>query len=67
MGGGKGGSSTTVQAYQPTEEEKQLWRLQAQYQEAVMPNALKLNEKAGNLLWDTIGDTQVDYNALNNY
>lgn len=31
-----------------------------------MPNALKLNEKAGNLLWDTIGDTQVDYNALNN-
>lgn len=66
MGGGKGGgSSTTVQSYQPTEEEKQLWRLQAQYEQAVMPNSLKLNERAGNLLWDSIGDTQVDYNSLN--
>lgn len=64
--GGKGGSSTTVQSYQPTEEEKKLWRLQGQYEEAVMPNALKLNERAGNLLWDSIGDTQVDYNRLNN-
>ena len=64
--GGKGGSSTTVQSYQPTAEEKKLWALQGAYEEAVMPNALKLNERAGNLLWDSIGDTQVDYNALNN-
>lgn len=63
--GGKGGSSTTVQSYQPTDEEKKLWQLQAQYEEAIMPNALALNEKAGNLLWDSIGDTQVDYNTLN--
>ena len=64
--GGKGGSSTTVQSYQPTDEEKRLWQLQAAYEEAVMPNALTLNDKAGNLLWDTIGDTKVDYNTLNN-
>lgn len=64
--GGKGGSSTTVQSYQPTDEEKKLWALQGKYEEAVMPNALALNEKAGNLLWDSIGDTQVDYNTLNN-
>lgn len=63
--GKKGGGSTTVQSYQPTAEEKRLWQLQGQYEEAVMPNALKLNDKAGNLLWETLGDTKVDYNSLN--
>lgn len=29
-----------------------------------MPNALKLNDRAGELLWDSIGDTQVDYSSL---
>lgn len=62
--GKKGGGSTTVQSYQPTEEEKELWRLQAKYENAVMPNALGLNEKAQKLLEDSIGETQVDYKGL---
>lgn len=62
--GKKGGGSTTVQSYQPTEEEKELWRLQAQYENAVMPNALGLNDKAEALLEDSIGETQVDYQGL---
>lgn len=64
--GKKGGSSTTVQSYQPTAEEKKLWQLQADYEEAIAPNMYKLNDRAGELLWDSIGDTQVDYETLNN-
>lgn len=62
--GKKGGSSTTVQSYQPTAEEKRLWKLQGDYEEAVMPNALGLNTKAKNLLENSIGETQVDYKNL---
>lgn len=62
--GKKGGSSTTVQSYQPTEEEKALWRLQAQYENAVMPNALELNDKAHDLLENSLGEIQVDYENL---
>lgn len=64
--GKKGGSSTTVQSYQPTEEEKELWRLQAQYENAVMPNALELNDKAHDLLENSLGEVQVDYENLLN-
>lgn len=64
MGKKGGGSSTTVQSYKPTEEEKRLWRLQGDYEEAVMPNALELNEKAKRLLENSIGETQVDYKTL---
>lgn len=62
--GKKGGTSTTVQSYQPTSEEKKLWQLQGDYEQAVMPNALKLNDKAGQILWDTLGDNKVDYQNL---
>lgn len=62
--GKKGGGSTTVQSYQPTAEEKRLWKLQGDYEEAVMPNALGLNTKAKNLLENSIGETQVDYKNL---
>ena len=62
--GKKGGGSTTVQSYQPTAEEKRLWKLQGDYEEAVMPNALDLNTKAKNLLENSIGETQVDYKNL---
>lgn len=62
--GKKGGSSTTVQSYQPTAEEKRLWKLQGDYEEAVMPNALGLNTKAKNLLENSIGETKVDYKNL---
>ncbi len=64
--GKKGGSSTTVQSYQPTAEEKRLWKLQGDYEEAVMPNAVELNTKAKNLLENSIGETQVDYKTLLN-
>lgn len=66
MGKKGGGSSTTVQSYQPTAEEKRLWKLQGDYEEAVMPNALELNTKAKNLLENSIGETQVDYKGLLN-
>lgn len=63
--GGKGGSQTTVQSYQPTAEEKRLQKQEADYSEAVAPNALYLNNKAKDLLTNSIGETQVDYNLLN--
>lgn len=61
----KGGSSTTVQSYQPTPEERRLMDQAANYSEAVMPNALRLNDTARDLLWDSIGSNQVDFNTLN--
>lgn len=64
--GKKGGSSTTVQSYQPTAEEKRLWKLQGDYEESVMPNAVELNTKAKKLLENSIGETQVDYKNLFN-
>lgn len=63
--GGKGSSSTTVQSYQPTEGEKRLQNQAADYSEAVAPNALKLNNYAMNLLKDSLGTVQVDYNTMN--
>lgn len=62
--GKKGGGSTTVQSYQPTEEELRLWELQGDYEEAVMPNALELNDIAAKLLEDSLGTTQVNYDDL---
>ena len=65
FGGGKGGS-TTVQSYQPTEQEQRLQKQAADYSEAVAPNALWLNDQAKSLLANSIGSTQVDFNKLNN-
>ena len=62
----KGGSSTTVQSYQPTPEERRLMDQAAKYSEAVAPNALRLNDTARDLLWQSLGSTKVDYNTLNN-
>ena len=62
----KGGSSTTVQSYQPTPEERRLMNQAAKYSEAVAPNALRLNTTARDLLWDSLGSNQVDFNRLNN-
>lgn len=60
----KGGSSTTVQSYQPTAEERKLMGLSADYAEYVMPNAQKLNDSAANMFFESLGDTQVDYKTL---
>lgn len=61
----KGSSNTTVQSYTPTEEERRLQRQAADYAEAVSPNALWLNNVARNILQNSIGATQVDFNQLN--
>ena len=60
----KGGSSTTVQSYQPTAEERKLMGLSADYAEYVMPNAQKLNDSAANMFFESLGDTKVDYSGL---
>ena len=66
FGGGKGGGSVTnVQAYQPTDQEIRLQKQVADYSEAVSPNALELNNIAMNLLKDSLGTVQVDYNTMN--
>lgn len=61
--GSKG--STTVQSYKPSAEEKALLNQQLKYQEAFYPNVIRLNEDAGNLLWDSYGDVQADFNQAN--
>lgn len=61
---GKGSSTTNVQSYTPTEQEIRLQEQAADYAEAVAPNALELNKKAAELLFGSLGDTQVDYNKL---
>lgn len=63
--GGKGGSQTTVQAYQPTAEEKRLQKQLADYGDAVAPNALALNNIAGKLLYGSYGTVQADYDKMN--
>jgi hypothetical protein len=66
FGGGKGGGgSTTVTNRQPTEAENALTEQALAYSQAVSPNALTLNDKAAGLLFNSIGDTQQNFNALN--
>lgn len=64
--GKKGGSTTTVQSYKPTEQEIRLQKAAADYSEAIAPNALWLNNVAKGLLQDSLGTIQVDYNQLLN-
>lgn len=64
--GKKGGSSTVVQSYKPTEQEIRLQKAAADYSEAIAPNALWLNNVAKGLLQDSLGTIQVDYNQLLN-
>ena len=67
FGGGKGGggSSTTVTNRQPTAAENALTEQALAYSQAVSPNALTLNDKAAGLLFNSIGDTQQNFNKLN--
>ena len=61
---GKGGS-TTVQSYKMSEEEKALLRQQKEYLDKIFPNMVKLNDRAGDILWDSFADTQYDFNNAN--
>ena len=60
----KGGGSTTT-TYTPTEEEKEMQKLQLAFAKEQMPYAQKLNKTAADLLWDSAGSTQVDFDTLN--
>lgn len=65
----KGGSSTTVNntsTYTPTEYELELQRAQSNYANAIAPNSLYLNDTARQILQNSIGAVQVDFNGLNN-
>ena len=61
-----GGGGGTTQTYEPSEHELELQRISADYANAVAPNALYLNDTAKNVLKDSLGTVQVDYNNLNN-
>lgn len=64
----KGGGSTTVNnssTYTPTEYELQLQKAQSDYANAIAPNSLWLNDTAKNLLQNSLGAVQVNYNGLN--
>jgi hypothetical protein len=60
----KGGSSTTYN-YTPSAEERALLQKQLEYQDAFYPNVIKLNQTAGDVLWDSYGTVQADYNKMN--
>lgn len=59
------GSSTTVQSYQMSPEEKALLAQQRQYLDLIFPNMVKLNDRAGDILWNSFADTQYDFNNAN--
>lgn len=63
----KGGTTVTnTSSYTPTAYELQLQKAQADYADAISPNSLWLNDTARNILQDSIGAVQVDFNSLNN-
>ena len=66
FGGGGKGKTVVHSNYTPTEAEKAMQELQLQYMQAIAPNMYRLNDAGANLLWDSIGDTQVDYRSLLN-
>lgn len=61
--GGKGGS-TTVTTRDPTQEEQRITAAQADIIEQYAPQAIELNKLAADLLRDSYGTVQVDFNQL---
>ena len=62
----KGNTTVNNQSYQPTEYELQLQKVQADLANQYAPNAVWLNDTAKNILQNSIGAVQVDFNKLNN-
>lgn len=64
----KGGGTTVnnTSTYTPSEYELQLQKIQADYADKVAPNSYWLNDTARQLLQDSLGTVQVDFNQLNN-
>lgn len=59
---GKGSSTTT---YQMSPEERQLLVKQMGYLDKIYPNMIQLNDRAGDILWNSFADTQYDFNNAN--
>ena len=64
--GGGGQTVNNTSTYTPSEYELQLQKAQANYADAIAPNSLWLNDTARNVLQNSLGTVQVDYNNLNN-
>ena len=62
----KGNTTVNNQSYQPTQYELQLQKVQADLANQYAPNASWLNDTAKNLLQNSLGAVQVDFNKLNN-
>lgn len=63
----KGGTTVTnTSTYTPTPEERALQGLQVNFAQALMPNAMWLNDVAKNLLDKSMGAVQYDFNNANN-
>ena len=63
----KGGTTVNnTSTYTPTEYELQLQKAQADYAKAIAPNSLWLNDTARNILQNSIGAVQVNFDKLNN-
>ena len=66
FGGGKGGSSTTVQSPAPTPQELRLQDVQAQYAEKTAPTALALQNMGANMILTNPGVMPVNYTQMGN-
>lgn len=62
----KGNTTVNNQSYQPTEYELQLQKVQADLANQYAPNASWLNDTAKNILQNSIGAVQYDFNTANN-
>jgi hypothetical protein len=64
FGGGKGGSTTTVQSPAPTAQELRLQDVQANYAEKTAPTALALQNMGANMVLSNPGVVPVDYTQM---
>jgi len=60
------GDTTSTTTYTPSAEESRLMGIEADIAEAMTPNVYRLNNTATDILWDSIGSNQVDFNTMNN-
>lgn len=59
------GNVTSTTTYQMSPEERAVLNQQLQYLQEIQPNMSKLNERAGDILWNSYADTQADFNTMN--
>ncbi len=59
------GNVTSTTTYQMSPEERAVLNQQLQYLQEIQPNMSKLNQRAGDILWNSYADTQADFNSMN--